>query len=77
MFKVGDAFAHSQSEKCGNDSVLFATVSTQWKGVFVWICDNGWNMDPPINSGVKSVDKRCPKQPKTQTSTAKVLASVF
>ena len=24
------------------------------KGLFAKICDNGWNMDPPLHSGVKS-----------------------
>ena len=33
---------------------LFATFSMQQKGVFALICDNGWNMDPPLNSVVKS-----------------------
>ena len=56
VFKVGAVFAHSQPKTtmCQQFRALFATVSTQQKGVFAWICDNGWNMDPPLHSEVKS-----------------------
>ena len=33
---------------------LFANFSMQQKGIFVWICVNGCNMDRPLHLGVKS-----------------------
>ena len=63
---------------------LFVTVSMQQKGMFVWICDNGWNLNPPFHSRVKSpvswVDCsgwKASKATKMQASAGKVLASLF
>ena len=56
VFRVGATFAHSRSKTITYQwfRALFATVSMQQKGVFVWICNNGWNMDPSLHPGIKS-----------------------
>ena len=63
MFKV-------DQKQCVDNPVLFATVSTQQKGVFAKIYDNGRKMDPPLHSRVKLADS-CPNNQKHKHHQAK------
>ena len=53
---MGAVFAHSRSKitTCRRFRAFFATVSTKQKWVLVLNCENGWNMDLPLHSRVKS-----------------------
>ena len=80
VFKVGAAFVPSQLKTITywQFRALFATASTHKKRVFAWICDNEWNMDPPLQSGVKfAAGESRPKRPKMLTSVGKVFVYVF
>ena len=77
MFKVGAAFAHSQSKTtCQRFRALFVTVSAPQKE-FLCKYMTTWIHHFTPESNQQSAGESCPKQLKTQILAGMVLASVF
>ena len=84
-FKVGAAFAHSRSKTTMHQQfrALFATMQCNKEFLCKYVTmDETWipHFTPELNRQSAEwtpAGKSCPNQPKTQTLTGKVLASIF